>query len=309
MRPLILGTRGSALALAQARLVETALRAAWPEIALETRVVKTRGDEGVVQTAIADRRAGRKGMFTLEIERELAAEQIDIAVHSAKDLPSALPAGLGIAAVLARAAAEDVLVTRAPGGIAALSAGARIGTASVRRKFQWEFRHPNFRVVELRGNVPTRLRKLRESGDYDAAVLARAGLERLGFSPASGSIELEGERLFATVLGDEWLPAGGQGIIALEARWDDEQTRDFLARIDHAETHLCLRAERDFLRLLDGDCDSPVGVQASVVGDSLRLRAEIFEPGKREPRAGAREGKKDGPEQLASDLWRQMHGG
>src|SRR6266480_4958056 len=174
---IVLGTRGSELARAQARLVEKAIQTLRPELQIETKIIDTKGDK----TKAVDLRAGRKGLFTAEIERALLAGDVDVAVHSAKDLPSEISPGAEIAAVLPRAQADDVLVSRHRGGLAALQEGATIATGSLRRKHQLSWKRPDLKIVDLQGNVPTRLRKLAEN-DWDAIVLARAGLERLGLS-------------------------------------------------------------------------------------------------------------------------------
>ena len=175
-QPLVIGTRGSALARAQTETVELALRTAWSDLAIEIKIIKTSGDEAARSMAEPlDRRAGRKGMFTAEIERSLLANEIDLAVHSAKDLPSEETPGLGIAAVLPRAPVEDVLIMKAPGSLVSLRSGAVVATGSVRRAYQLQAKRPDLRIADVRGNVPTRLRKLIES-DWDALVLARAGL-------------------------------------------------------------------------------------------------------------------------------------
>src|SRR5436309_6997799 len=200
----ILGTRGSELARAQARLVEKAIQALRPELRIETKIITTKGDE----TRIVDLHAGRKGLFTAEIERALLSGQVDVAVHSAKDLPSETNPGAEIAAVLPRAPMDDVLVSKHPGGLAALQDSATIATGSVRRKHQLSWKRPDLNIVDLRGNVPTRLHKLAES-DWDAIILARAGLERLGLSPTCKRVNFEGWRFFLEVLPCKiFLPAG-----------------------------------------------------------------------------------------------------
>ena len=171
---IVLGSRGSELALTQARLVETALRRAWPELEVAIEIIRTSGDEG--SAPVVDRKAGRKGMFTREIEKELLVRRIDVAVHSAKDLPSERREDLEIVATLPRANTEDVLVKK--GGD--LPQGAIVATGSVRRQHQLRAWRPDLAIVDLRGNVPTRLRKLRENAEWSGIVLARAGLERLG---------------------------------------------------------------------------------------------------------------------------------
>ena len=300
LQKMILGSRGSELARAQTAMVADALRHAWPELAIEVEIIKTRGDE---HAEILDRHAGRKGLFTGEIERVLLAGGIDIAVHSAKDLPSDARPGLELHAVLARAAVDDVLIKKTPADFASLPSDAIVATGSVRRQHQLRWTHRDIEVTELRGNVPTRLRKL-VGNDWDAIVLARAGVERLGHDLSAGSFVFEGTRLHVEVLPrDELLPAGGQGVIAMQLRSGDEKVKAMVDRVNHAPTLLCLRAEREFLRLLQGDCDSPVGVLATVEGDTMKLCAQVFEPGKTEPRDGVVQGAvAEGVERLAAQL-------
>src|SRR6266699_4538306 len=174
-----LGTRGSELARAQTLLVEKAIRSAHPSVVIETKIIVTRGDN----TKVVDLNAGRKGLFTAEIERALLAGEVDVAVHSAKDLPSETSPDAEIAAVLPRAPMDDVLVSKHRGGLASLPEGATVATGSVRRKHQLLWKRADLDVIDLRGNVPTRLRKLAEN-QWASIVLARAGLERLGLSPA-----------------------------------------------------------------------------------------------------------------------------
>ena len=276
---MVLGTRGSDLARAQSQMVEDALRAAWPELKICVEVITTRGDETAQPDANAvDRKAGRKGLFTSEIERALVAQEIDVAVHSAKDLPSEQAASLRIAAVLRRAPAEDVFVSRSAPNWDSLGKGATIATGSVRRQYQLRAKRADLRVVDLRGNVPTRLRKL-ASNDWDGIILARAGLERLGFGLSTGEFAFEQQRFACEGLPQaDFLPAGGQGVIALQARSDDEEALHFLRDVNDSETLLCLHAEREFLRLLDGDCDSPVGVLATIRVGMLHVAAQVFEP-------------------------------
>ena len=307
-RKIILGSRGSELARTQTALVTAALREEWPLLEISAETIKTRGDDRYA--APIDRRAGRKGLFTAEIERVLATGGIDIAVHSAKDLPSDETQGLGVRSVLPRAEVEDVLISKTPGGRACLGANALVATGSVRRQYQLRWKHPEIQIVDLAGNVPTRLRKLK-TNDWDAIVLARAGVERLGYDLATGPFVFEGVLLHAEVLSrDEFIPAGGQGVIALQLRDDDEKSKAIVDRINHRETHLCLQAEREFLRLLQGDCGSPVGVLATVEANRITVRAQVFEPGKSEPRAGEVEGPiTSDAKQLAAGLMEQINGG
>lgn len=293
---IILGSRGSELAQAQARMVEEALRKAFPAIEVEIRLIRTSGDERKHDLPMIDRKAGRKGMFTREIEKELVAGRIDLAIHSAKDLPSEQPNDLEVRATLPRANTEDLLITKENCGLTNLPRGAMIATGSIRRQRQLRWQRPDLQIADLRGNVPTRLRKLHETESWSGIILARAGLERLG-------LKLNGE-----ILPEEnFVPAGGQGIIALQVRRGDDATQGLLEKIDDSVTHLCLRAEREFLRLLSGDCDSPVGVQAWMMGDRMQIRAQIF--GEEEaPRMATVIGSSMEPEIIAGELIKKIHG-
>jgi len=298
---IILGSRGSELARRQTGMVEAALRQTWPDLEVVTQIISTRGDERTTEPL--DPRAGRKGLFTGEIERALAVGEIDVAVHSAKDLPSEMTEGLELGGVLPRASVEDVLIRKEPG-----EAKGAIATGSVRRQHQLRWKFPGIEVVDLRGNVPTRLRKFLQS-DWQAIVLARAGLERLGYGLTRGAFEFEGVSLRAeTLSSDVFLPAGGQGIIALQVRSDDNDRKDIVRAVNHAATFLCLEAEREFLRLLQGDCGSPVGVLAAISGADMTVRAQVFEPPRVEPRTARVEGDASAPEKLARELWETING-
>lgn len=307
---IILGARGSDLARAQTAMVAEALRRVWPELDLEVEIIKTRGDEqSAGRNETVDPRAGRKGLFTGEIERVLAGGKIDVAVHSAKDLPSETTPGLEVSSVLPRAAVDDVLIRKTPGGLWTFPRDGVVATGSVRRQHQLRWKFPGIKIVDLRGNVPTRLRKL-ISNEWDAIVLARAGVERLGYDLSAGFFAFEGASLHVEILSrDEFLPAGGQGVIALQVRSEDERTKTIVERVNDPGTFLCLRAEREFLRLLHGDCGSPVGVLGTIEKTALKLRAQVFEPGRSEPRAGVVEGSiEDGAERLAAELMEQING-
>jgi hydroxymethylbilane synthase len=261
-----IGTRGSPLALAQAREVRARLADAHgidPErIALT--VIRTTGD------MIRDRplaEAGGKGLFTKEIEEALLAGTIELAVHSAKDLPTVLPAGLTIAATLAREDARDVFISRKAATLRELASGATVGTASLRRQALVKRLRPDLAVANLRGNVETRLRKL-EAGEVDATLLALAGLKRLGLAQAATAI----------LPVDEFLPAVGQGVIAIEARADDAHTLPLLAAVNHADSATALAAERAFLAVLDGSCRTPIAGHATVRAGGLVFRGLIAKP-------------------------------
>ena len=302
-RKIILGTRGSELARAQARLVEEAVQAAQPDTKIDTRIIATRGD----RVTLLERRAGRKGLFTAEIERALLAGDIDVAVHSAKDLPSETDPDAEIAAVLPRAAMDDVVVSKRPGGFGSLPQSGTVATGSVRRKRQLLWKRADLKLVDLRGNVPTRLRKLTDNNNWDAIVLARAGLARLGLSPTNNEIAFGDRQFFVEILPREiFLPAGGQGIIALQVRANDENTKAIIKIVDDRETLLCLQAERQFLRLLHGDCNCPVGVLATIEGDTMKLRAQLFTNQSIAPRQGEVEGAHDEGEHLAVQLLNRL---
>jgi hydroxymethylbilane synthase len=303
-RKIILGTRGSELAHAQARLVEKAIQAAQPDTMIETRIITTQGDKA----RLLERQAGRKGLFTAEIERALLAGDVDVAVHSAKDLPSETNPNAEIAAVLPRAPINDVLVSKHPGGFASLPRGATIATGSVRRKRQLLWKRANLEIVDLSGNVPTRLRKLADN-DWEAIVLAHAGLARLGLSSAHDEISFNGSQFFVEILPCEiFLPAGGQGVIALQIRANDRGMKAIADLVNDRKTLLCLRAEREFLRLLQGDCNCPVGVRATIDSDKMKLRAQLFADQSATPREAEVEGTRNKGEHLAMQLLNRLQG-
>lgn len=311
--PIIVGTRGSDLALVQATATEAALAAAFPDRAIERKVIKTTGDRRTdVSLADVAKAEGTfdKGVFIKEIEEALDAGEIDIAVHSLKDLPTVLEDRYLLAAVLERAPVRDVLVMREPGGLAALPVGARVGTSSVRRAKQMEWLRPDITVTDLRGNVPTRLRKLAEDGVYDAILLAEAGLVRLDFipqdGPADGSEPVKGiTGLFVNRLEEsQFFPAAGQGAIGLEVRAGDAPSRVFAETIGHRESWLRITAEREFLRLLDGGCHTPVGVYSTLDGDEILLKARVFPEEGGTPRTGEARG--TDPITLALELFNSL---
>jgi hydroxymethylbilane synthase len=297
-----LGTRGSELARAQTLLVEKAIRKAHPNVAIDTKIIVTSGDNAKV----VDVNAGRKGLFTAEIERALLARKVDVAVHSAKDLPSQTNPAAQIAAVLPRVPVNDVLISKHSGGFASIPSGATVATGSVRRQRQLHWKRPDLKLVDLRGNVPTRLRKLAENR-WDGIVLARAGLERLGFSATRTECSFEGVQFFVEILPREiFLPAGGQGIIALQIRVDDQNTKAFLPSVNDPDTLLCLQAEREFLSLLHGDCNFPVGVYATTSNGRMKLRTQVFEGESPTPRQAEVDGASDEGDQLAAKLLRKI---
>lgn len=295
-RPIIIATRGSALALAQAEAVLAQCHAVFPKLRFELKIIKTTGDK--LQTASLAHPGERlpKGLFTKELEVALLKGRADMAVHSLKDLPTELPAGLMLGAVCKRADARDVLVYRGdrsePGGrvfaphtrLRDFPAGTVVATSSTRRRAQLLAQNPGLRFVELRGNVPTRLRKLAEGCEFDATVLALAGLARLNcrITP-DGRLEGEAapEGLLGTILElDEMMPCVGQGAVGIEIRADDERLATICARLNHFNSHQSALAERAFLRAMGGGCQSPVAAYAEVVVNQLRIRAVSFGSGR-----------------------------
>lgn len=257
-----LGTRASKLALVQAEMVRAALRAKGVDCALVP--VKTSGDR-IQDRPLAD--AGGKGLFVKELEDALLKGEIDLAVHSMKDVPTALPSGLAIAALLPREDPRDAFLSRGAKSLADLPKGARIGTSSVRRQAQVLRARPDLVPVLLRGNVDTRLAKL-EAGEFDAMLLALAGLKRLGLEARATSI-LEA---------DEWLPALAQGAIGIEVREGDAQTRSLVAALNDAKTEVALACERSFQSVLDGTCRTPIGGLATLAGRTLSFHGEVIAP-------------------------------
>jgi len=256
-----LGTRGSPLALVQARLVAAELERRGHDV--EIVPITTTGDV-LTGSLVA---VGGKGLFVKEIESALAASTIDVAVHSLKDVPAVIPAGLVLVATPPREDPRDVLVSRDGGvGIDGLRPGAHVGTSSLRRRAQLRARRPDVEAVALRGNVDTRLRKL-AAGEVDAVLLAAAGLRRLGLAPAG----------MTPLSPDEFVPAIGQGTLGLEARADDASVCAALRALDDSASAAAARAERAFLVAVGGDCQTPLAAYARVTGDALTLRAIVSE--------------------------------
>ncbi|MBR0358684.1 MAG: hydroxymethylbilane synthase [Selenomonadaceae bacterium] len=253
-KKLIVGTRSSQLALWQADFVIGELRKRYPDLAIEKRLMTTKGDK-ILNAPLA--KIGGKGLFTKELETAMLAGEIDIAVHSLKDMPVMVPEGLVITAVTERADAGDALVSQRYGSFGALPEGAKVGTSSLRRRAQLLHARPDLQIVDLRGNVNTRLRKLEEE-NFDGIILACAGLKRLGF----------GERIRQVLPQSLCLPAVGQGALAIESRIDDRETRELLSFLDDGITRACTAAERGFLATVEGGCQVPVGVYAQPVDNA-----------------------------------------
>ena len=247
---LILGTRGSALALWQANWIKELLEAA-SGLPVEIRTIKTKGDK-ITDVPLA--KVGGKGLFTKEIEVELLAGEIDLAVHSMKDVPTELPAGLTLAGMPPRADASDVLVSHAGEDLLSLPGGGRVGTSSLRRVSQVRALRPDVEIVDIRGNLDTRMRKA-EEGAVDMVILAAAGIKRMGW----------GERITAAIPVEQMVSAVGQGAVGVEIREDDEFMQGCCAQISDADTLACVRAERVVMNLLEGGCQVPIGAYARFV--------------------------------------------
>jgi hydroxymethylbilane synthase len=267
-RPLVIGSRGSKLALWQAEQARQRLQLLDPEIEIVIQIIKTTGDVKSEPLSVI----GGKGVFTKELEDALLDGRIDIAVHSLKDLPTILPEGLGISAICEREDPRDALVMRsdlnfAEASLLSLPEGAVVGTSSQRRLAQLKALRGDVAVNDLRGNVDTRIRKLDE-GQYDAVILASAGLLRLGLE----------DRISARIPIDQMLPAVGQGAIAIETRGDNEFAVETTARLDHRETRVACLAERAFLRGLGGGCQLPIAAHAVLDQESLILDGLVAKP-------------------------------
>lgn len=293
-RPLRIGTRGSPLALAQTEEARGHFRALRSDLApedLPVVVIKTTGDR-IVDRPLAD--IGGKGLFTREIDAAMLDGAIELAVHSVKDLPTVLPDGIVLGAVLPREDVRDALI--GAGSLGALPAGAVVGTASLRRQAQVLAQRPDVRVVPLRGNVQRRLDKVAD-GTVAATLLAMAGLKRLGRTDAAT----------APVPVDDMLPAVGQGAIGVTCRSGDADARDLLAALDHAPTSLCIAAERAMLTVLDGSCRTPIAGLAEMDGDGgLSLRGLVARPDGSEVITGARTGAAGDAAALGRDLGAEL---
>ena len=301
---LTLATRGSELALAQTREVTRKLRDAWRDLAVVEKVIHTHGDKNL-EADLRRLAALGKGLFTKELEAELLAQTADAAVHSLKDLPTRLPDGLVLGAILRRESDTDVLVSRYEGGVDSLPTGAKVGTGSPRRQAMLRAQRADLEPTLLRGNVPTRLAKLAE-GHYDAIILASAGLHRLG-KKTPGTVEINGTELFISVL-KKFLPAPGQGAIAVEIRAGDKTTREYLQPLHDEDTARCVRAERAVLSGLGGGCHMALGTRARLDGGSIILEAVMFDDRGTQPKHTSITGPAEDPETLGRQVAELLHG-
>lgn len=291
VKNLRLGTRGSTLALAQAHWVKARIEERRPESKVEIVVLKTSGDRFIDAALQA---IGGKGLFTKEIEDALLRNEIDLAVHSLKDLPTEMAQGLALVAVPEREDARDVLVTRERTSLDRLPPGARIGTGSLRRRAQLLYHRPGLSVVGIRGNVDTRLRKL-DAGEVDALVMAAAGLKRIG----------RGDRIVEFLSTDICVSAVAQGALGLQARANDAGNEEY-SFLHHAPTAAEVTAERSFLSRLGGGCQVPVGGRAVVAGDEIAMVGVVASPDGKALQRGERSGKLVDAAKLGADLAEEL---
>lgn len=265
---LVIGSRGSRLALWQAQFVKKLLENEYGDLSVAIKIIKTSGDK-IRSTPLSE--IGGKALFLKEIEDQLLQEKIHMGVHSMKDVPAVLPKGLTITAILKREDPRDVFVSRKYGSILQLPKKAKIGTSSLRRQSQLKNFRPDLEVIPLRGNVETRLRKL-AMGDFGAIILAAAGLTRLGMA----------SKITEYLPPSQMLPAVGQGAIGVEVRGEDEETRRLVEFLNDTETAACVQAERAFMKAVEGDCRAPVAAHATLEGSSIRLMGLVASPDGRE---------------------------
>ena len=264
MKKVVIATRGSQLALWQAEHIKSRLMAQYEGLEVELLILKTKGDI-ILDVPLA--KVGGKGLFVKEIEEALLSGAADLAVHSMKDVPMVLPEGLTLGAVPEREICTDLFLSEKYAALEELPQGAKLGTSSLRRQSQALALRPDLEVAMLRGNVETRLRKMKE-GQYDAIILARAGVKRLGL----------GASLQQDLTPPSFLPAVGQGALGIEIREDRPEVRELVAFLDHLPTRLCVTAERAFLRRLDGGCQVPIAAHAVLEGEELALEALVADP-------------------------------
>jgi hydroxymethylbilane synthase len=303
---LILGTRGSELALTQTEMVTQELLKAHPGLKVERKIIQTSGDkrQDLRFSEFSDVAQVDKGIFIKELEIALEKGEIHAAVHSLKDVPSDLAAGFQIAAILPRAPIEDVLITRDACTLETLPQGARVGTSSVRRAAQLKWLRPDIEIVEIRGNVPTRVKKVLGEQPLDAVMLAAAGLIRLGLMK-NDRIDIEGHSLHALTLDPAtFLPAAGQGAIAIECRAGDDESRTLLRALNHSDTEVRVTAEREYLRLLGAGCQTPVGAHTWIKADQLHLSVRVFDEADlaAKPKEIVLQGPASAPRELAQRL-------
>jgi hydroxymethylbilane synthase len=260
----IIGTRGSALALTQTSWVKEHILRQYPDLDVSLKIIKTSADK---DTTSSLRSASSVGVFVKELEQALLEEQIDIAVHSMKDVPTQIAAGLQLSAIPEREDARDALITNQAKSLLELPKGSTIGTGSVRRQAQILAIRPDFKIIDIRGNVDTRLKKLQD-GAYDAIILACAGLRRLGLQ----------QRITSPIEYEQMLPAPGQGALAIETRSEDSRIKAIVSHLNHLPTAIAVSAERSFLQRMGGGCNVPIAVYGRLVQDTFEMNALVASP-------------------------------
>ncbi len=287
-----IGTRGSALALTQTKHVKASLEALFPDLEIELKIIKTTGDRFQDRPLPA---VGGKGLFTKELEDAMLDGRADMAVHSMKDLPTELPPGLALASVTEREEPWDVLVTETGHKIEDLPRSARVGTSSLRRQAQLLNYRPDFKILPLRGNLDTRLRKLHDE-KMDGIVVALAGLKRMGWE----------NRVTQVLTPEISLPSVGQGALGLEAREDDQELLEILSKLDHPATRIAVTAEREFLHVLQGGCQVPIAAYGDLSGDVLTLDGMVASLDGKELLRDSMKGSSEDPHGLGSNLARRL---
>jgi hydroxymethylbilane synthase len=306
VKTIILGARGSQLALAQAELAKQAVERLPGKPEAIIRITTTTGDRRLdINLSQPGGAKIDKGLFTKELEEALLSGEIDVAVHSLKDLPTEMQPDLELAATLPRHDPVDVLISKTANSLREIPLSDIVATSSPRRVRQIAVHRPDLHVTDVRGNVPTRIAKLLTEDSWNSLVLAKAGLERLGYSLMGGRMEFEGQGLFVSDL-VELLPAAGQGAIGLEVRANDLEIKRIVTSVSHAQTWFCTAVEREFLRLLGGGCQLPLGIHARIQGGDLCCEA-IFFDGSDKPRSGTVSGAFHTPREAASALLNKIY--
>ncbi len=296
MKKLVIGSRGSQLALRQSKILQEALQKHHPDLESSIEIIRTTGDQ-TPQADLSKLATSVKGLFVKEIEEALLQHHIDLAVHSLKDLPTETPEGLTLAAILPREDARDALVTASPEipSLQALPQGARLGTGSLRRRVQLQLLRPDLVISPIRGNVDTRIKKVQQE-NLDGIILAAAGLNRLGLH----------DKIAYLFPVEEMVPAIGQGALAVEVRTDDESIRQIVEPVDDPATRSCTFAERRFLQKMGGGCDVPMGAHASIEKDQASFTAFVASPRSLQVARIASQGKPQELDELALEAARYL---
>lgn len=311
--PLVLGTRGSELALTQTELVKAQLAQAGIDRPVETKIIATTGDKR--QDLKLSATNLDKAVFTKELEDALEAGEIHAAVHSLKDVPTEIDPKFKLVAVLERSHIEDVLITKNPdhalSGLDSLPFEATVATSSVRRQHQLQYHRPDLKIVDIRGNVPTRLRKVATLDDIDATILAWAGLARLDYDLSASSMEFEGNHVGIHILNPKiFIPAAGQGAVAIECRANDKATSELMGRINHQSTWLRIKLERAFLEELGAGCQTPVGIHTEMFDYDhwMHVWSIVFRGESAQPMLAEANGPTADLPSILKDLMKQFHG-